>query len=62
MLKEIENEWAKLKSERMKVASEKDQWEKEKQKIQEIQPLDDILKLNISGKDDLSVRRSTLCH
>ena len=28
----------------------------------DIQPLDDIIKLNISGKDDLTVRRSTLCH
>ena len=41
---------------------EKEAWEKEKEKIKQIQPLDDILKLNISGKDDLSVRRSTLCN
>lgn len=62
ILKEIENERAKLKADKAQTTKEKDAWEKEKERIAQIQPLEDILKLNISGKDDLSVRRSTLCH
>jgi len=35
---------------------------KEKERIMQIQPVDDIVKLNIGGKDDFCIRRSTLCH
>ena len=42
---------------------EKRHWEQEKARIANIQPIDDeILQLDIGGKQDISIRRSTLCH
>lgn len=40
---------------------EKLDWEKEIQAIQAIQPIDDIVELNVGGKEDFSVRKTTLC-
>lgn len=34
----------------------------EKQRISEIQPLSEIIELNIGGMDSICVRKSTLCH
>lgn len=31
-------------------------------RIASIQPLDDIVDINVGGKDDFSIRKSTLCH
>ena len=48
--------------ERQKLEEEKDMWNKEKARIDKIQPLADIIDINVGGKDDFSVRKSTLCH
>jgi hypothetical protein len=40
---------------------EKLEWQKEIEMIQQIQPIDDIVELNVGGKEDFCIRKSTLC-
>ena len=40
---------------------EKIEWQSEIEKIQKIQPIDDIVELNVGGKEDICIRKSTLC-
>lgn len=62
ILNEIRNELNRINIEKQELMEEKELWRKEKEKICSIQPVEDIVKLNIGGKDDFCVRRSTLCH
>ena len=48
--------------ERHRFEQQKEEWRREQQRIAQIQPLDDIVDINVGGKDDFSIRRSTLCH
>jgi len=43
------------------IKKEKEEWEKEKDRIVQIQSFEPIIKLNVGGKQDMHVRRSTLC-
>ena len=58
----MEAERTKLERERDELEKEKQEWQQEKAKICQIQPLEDIIDINVGGKDDFSVRKSTLCH
>ena len=53
---------SKIRTERVELLKEKDAWKREQDKIQSMQPLDEIVELNVGGKEDLCVRKSTLCH
>ena len=43
------------------LSAEKESWENEKKRISQIQPLGDIVELNVSGKKEFDIRKSTLC-
>ena len=43
-----------------KMKKEVEEWQNEKNKISEIQPLEQIIKLNVGGNKDIEVRWSTL--
>ena len=62
VLQQIEKARQDVSNERVEVIKEKQAWEIEKTKIQSMQPLEEIVELNVGGKEDLCVRRSTLCH
>ena len=61
VLLELENKKNKLKDERRMLEEEKEAWEKEKQRMNQINPIEPIVKLNVGGKEDFHVRTSTLC-
>lgn len=44
----------------MTFETEKDQWENEKKKISQIQPISDIVELNVGGNKEFEIRKSTL--
>lgn len=62
MFQDIKNEISKMEIERQELSNEKLLWQQEKMKISQIQPIDDeILQLDIGGRQDFSIRKSTLC-
>lgn len=62
VLEQVESEISKIRTERVELLKEQDAWKREKDKIKSMQPLDEIIELNVGGKEDLCVRKSTLCH
>lgn len=61
-MQKLSAERSKLMMERQRLEEDKEIWRKEKMKIDQIQPLEDIVDINVGGKDDFSIRKSTLCH
>lgn len=61
MLTSLKKELEEVQNEKASLLAEKKAWLHEKEQIAKIQPLSDIIKLNIGGKEEQMIRRSTLC-
>lgn len=61
IIRDIQGEMERVKTEWEQLNREKLEWQKEIEKIQQIQPIDDIVELNVGGKEDFCIRKSTLC-
>ena len=62
MMKDFDEHLSKIEKEKEVIRLEKEEWIREKGRIMQIQPVEDIVKLNVGGKEDFHVRKSTLCH
>ena len=61
-VEQIKRERLNLEAERQLFINEKEAWKFEKQKIAQIQPLGEIIQLNVGGNKEFEVRINTLCH
>ena len=59
-MREVKAELDKIQAQRGLLDQEKQAWQNEVNRIKQIQPLDEIVELNVGGKDDFCVRKSTL--
>jgi uncharacterized phage-like protein YoqJ len=60
-MRDIQSEFERMKTEWEQLNQEKLEWQKEIDIIQQIQPIDEIVELNVGGKEDFCIRKSTLC-